>query len=146
VSLNDWRKNGWLKEHQPSGQEIADLLGVADRDLEASCTPELINDWRFNISYNAALQVASAALAASGFHAERANHHYRVTHSLEFTVGVDARTIRTFSTFRKKRNITDYERAHTISDREAEEMLNLARRLRKDVAAWIADKHPGLIS
>ena len=37
MSLNDWaRKHGWLTEHKTSRQEIADLLGVADRDL-ADC-------------------------------------------------------------------------------------------------------------
>jgi len=35
VSLQDWLKFGWLKEHKASRQEIADLLAVADRDLEA---------------------------------------------------------------------------------------------------------------
>jgi hypothetical protein len=31
-------------------------------------------DWAFNIAYNAALQVATAALAAAGYQAERLNH------------------------------------------------------------------------
>src|SRR5436190_11613296 len=108
-SLQDWLKNGWVKAHQTSRQEIADLFAVADRDLAACQTPGLINDWRFNIAYNAALQLASAALAASGYQAERANHHYRVLHSLEFTLGADPATIRKLDVFRKKRNITDYE-------------------------------------
>ena len=38
VSLQDWLKFGWLKEHKTSRQEIADLLAVADRDLEACQT------------------------------------------------------------------------------------------------------------
>jgi DNA-directed RNA polymerase specialized sigma24 family protein len=28
VSLRDWLKTGWVKQHQPSRQEIADLLGL----------------------------------------------------------------------------------------------------------------------
>src|SRR6266852_1401521 len=129
-SLQDWLKDGWVKAHQTSRQEIADLFAVADRDLAACQTPGLINDWRFNIAYNAALQLASAALAAAGYQAERANHHYRVIESLGLTIGMDAATIRTFDTFRKKRNISDYERSGGISDLEAEEMRRLAERLR----------------
>jgi len=34
------------KEHKTSRQEIADLLAVADRDLEACQTPALIPDWQ----------------------------------------------------------------------------------------------------
>jgi len=142
MSLEDWLKFGWLKEHKTSRQEIADLLAVADRDLQACQTPDLVSDWRFNIAYNAALQLATAALAAAGYEAERTNHHYRVIHSLEFTLGVDATAIGKFDVFRKKRNITDYERVDTISETEAEEMRQLAETLRDNVDTWIRKNHP----
>jgi hypothetical protein len=61
MSLEDWQKFGWLKAHKTNRNEIAELLAVADRDLGASKTPSLHNDWSFNIAYNAALQVATAA-------------------------------------------------------------------------------------
>src|SRR5216684_7853963 len=136
TSLQDWLQFGWLKEHRASGQEIADLFAVADRDLAASKTAGLHNDWRFNIAYNAALQLASAALAAAGYQAERSNHHFRVIESLGLTLGVDATTIRMFDTFRKKRNISDYERTGGVSDLEADEMRHLAERLRVEVEVW----------
>jgi len=75
---------------------------VADRDIAACQTPGLVSDWKFNIAYNAALQLASAALAAAGYQADRANHHYRVIQSPEFTLGTDATTVRKFDLFRKK--------------------------------------------
>jgi hypothetical protein len=134
----------WVKQHQPSRQEIADPLGVADRDLQACQTAGLVADWRFNIAYNAALQLAAAALAASGYEASRTAHHVRVIHSLEFTLRLDSGTITTFDTFRKKRNEADYEKAGVISDTEAAEVLAFAKRLRKEVEAWIAKNHPQL--
>jgi hypothetical protein len=97
MSLEDWQKFGWLKVHKTNRNEIAGLLAVADRDLGASKTPGLHNDWGFNIAHNAALQVATAALAASGYQAERANHHYRVIDSLSLTLGTDAGSIKKFS-------------------------------------------------
>jgi hypothetical protein len=142
TSLQDWLKFGWFKEHKTSRQEIDELFAVADRDLAASNTPGLHNDWRFNIAYNAALQLASAALAAAGYQAERSNHHYRVIESLGLTLGVDATTITKFDIFRKKRNISDYERAGGVSDFEADEMRQLAERLRLEVDAWIRQNHP----
>ena len=33
MSLIDWLKAGWLKEHKSTPEEIADLLHIADRDL-----------------------------------------------------------------------------------------------------------------
>ena len=62
MSLQDWVKNGWLKEHTSSRQEISDLLGLVARDLKACQTEKLPLDWRFTIAYNAALQVATSAL------------------------------------------------------------------------------------
>jgi hypothetical protein len=144
VSLADWQKNGWLKAHQTNRNEIAELMAIVDRDLAASKTPGLHNDWSFNIAYNAALQLATAALAASGYQAERANHHYRVIDSLGFTIGIDAGTIKKFDIFRKKRNISDYERSARISEREVEEIRLLAEKLKVDFDTWILKAHPHL--
>ena len=141
-SLKDWLKFGWLKEHKTSRQEIAGLLAVAERDLSACKTPDLHNDWRFNIACNAALQLASAALAISGYKAERANHHYRVIESLAHTLGADTRTIKKFDAFRKKRNISDYEQADIVSDAEADDMRRLAEKLHIDLTTWIRKNHP----
>jgi hypothetical protein len=81
-------------------------------------------------------------LAAAGCEAERANHHYRVIQSLELTLGVEANVIRKFDMFRKKRNITDYEKADTVSETEAGEMRQLAETLRSDVEAWVRKTYP----
>ena len=65
MSLADWERNGWLTKHQTSPNEIRDLLQVVERDLADSASKELSADWRMNIAYNAALQAATAALAAA---------------------------------------------------------------------------------
>src|SRR2546422_3442555 len=89
VSLNAWVKNGWLVAHKTSPQEIKDLLGVADRDLRDCATKGLSDDWRLAIAYNAALQCATAALAASGYRASREARHYRVLQSLGHTISAE---------------------------------------------------------
>ena len=145
MRLQDWLKNSWLVEHKSSPQEIADLLGVADRDL-ADCKSEgLSTDWRMNIAYNAALQAATVALAAVGYRAARDAHHYRVIQSLAYTIGADIKLIAQFDQFRKKRNIGGYERAGLVSDAEADEMVALAQRLRKKVEKWIRTNYPKLL-
>jgi hypothetical protein len=93
---------------------------------------------------NAALQAATAALAAAGYRAGRDAHHDRVIQSLSLTIEADADRIVQFDQFRKKRNIGGYERAGAVSDHEAEEMLALAKALRREVADWIQAKHPDL--
>jgi cell fate (sporulation/competence/biofilm development) regulator YlbF (YheA/YmcA/DUF963 family) len=142
--LKDWRENDWLTEHTTSPQEIKELLGVADRDLKACETDGLGPDWQLAIAYNAALQLAVAALAASGYRASRESHHFRAIQSLKYTIELDSASIDLFDSFRKKRNIGGYERAGTVSEQEAKEIVTLAQKLRKDVEEWLRAYHPEL--
>ena len=78
MSLQDWSRNGWLglstrlaRRRSPSCWQLL---------IETSLIAEyrgLSADWRLNIAYNAALQAASAALAACGYRAARDAHHYQ---------------------------------------------------------------------
>lgn len=145
LNLKNWQLNGWLTAHETSPQEIADLLAVADRDLQDCTVSGLSADWRLNIAYNAALQSAAAALAASGYRAVREAHHFRVIQSLVYTIDLPAAVVTQFDVFRKKRNIGGYERAGMVSDYEADEMLSLAKNIRKKVEDWLNKKYPELL-
>ena len=116
MNLHDWLKNGWLIEHATSSEEIEDLFDAADRDLTDCMVSGLSPDWRLHIAYNAALLLATVALAASGYRTTRESHHYRLIQSLAHTIGVDTTIIKRFDAFRKKRNISGYERTGMISD------------------------------
>jgi hypothetical protein len=74
------------------------------------------------------------------------NHHYRVIQSLEFTTAPGRKFIDTLDGFRKKRNLSSYDVAGSISDKEAEEMLKLATSLRADVEKWIRATRPELFA
>jgi len=139
VSLQEWLKSRRLVQHQTSRQEIGELLGVVDRDLADAQAADLSADWRLNIAYNAALQ------AAAGYRAAREGHHFRVLQSLRFTIGAEATLVAQLDQFRKRRNIGGYERAGTVSDQDAAEMLQLAQRLRADVSAWLRANHSPLL-
>jgi len=127
MTLQSWRQNSWLVQHVTSAQEIADLLRIADRDLAASQAKDLPADWRLAIAYNSALQAATAALAAAGYRASRDNHHYRVVQALEFTVAADRKLIDTLDGFRKKRNLSNYDAAGSVSNREPRKCCNSPR-------------------
>ena len=145
MTLQDWTRNGWLVENKSSPEEIRALLGVVDRDLHDCKASGLSADWRLNIAYNAALQIAIAALAAEGFRTTRESHHHRALHSLEMTMCVDTRTVAQLDAFRKKRNVSDYEQAGMISESEAEEMIALAGCLREHFLEWLRATHPDLV-
>jgi hypothetical protein len=145
VTLEDWLRSGFLRTHCSSRQEIVELFAISDRDLANCRTTGLDAEWRMAIAYNAALQAATAALAAEGYRPARGeSHHWRVIQSLAHTVGADGDTVEQFDRFRKKRNLSAYERSGAVSDQEAEEMRSLAERLREAVGQWIQTAHPEL--
>ena len=145
MSLHDWLANSWLVEHDTSAEEIAALLAIVERDLANAQVAGLSADWKLNIAYNAALQAATAGLAAAGFRAAREQHHFRTIQSLAFTIGWPSAKVDQFDRFRKKRNIGGYETAGLVSDREAREMDDLAAGLRDDVSAWLRKHHIRLL-
>jgi hypothetical protein len=146
MSLRDWLANRWLDEHETNAEEIGNLLALADRDLHDAKSAELSVDWRFNIAYNAALQLAGTAIAASGYRVIRSGpHHHRTIQSLAHTIGADDNTVLLLDRFRKKRNVAKYDAVGTISDQEATEMIALARSLRQRVHDWLHLNHPTLL-
>lgn len=60
-------------------------------------------------------------------------------------MGTDAPAVATFDAFRKKRNITGYERVGTVSDADATAMRTLAVRLRDDLIEWLKRHHGALV-
>ena len=85
-------------------------------------------------------------MAAEGYRASRESHHHRVIQSLEFTLAPERKMIDTFDTFRKKRNISSYDVAGSVSDKEAREMYELAAALRARVERWMRKNHPTLLA
>jgi uncharacterized protein (UPF0332 family) len=146
VSLQDWLNEKLIETHHTSAGEIANLLRICDRDLEKVQIVELGPDWRLSIAHNAALQAATAALAAAGYRARSDGQHYRLIQSLAFTVNTKQAVIKQLDKFRKKRNMSDYERAGLVTEQEATEMIELAKQIRNDVEFWIRLNYPELIT
>jgi len=145
MSLSDWLEKGWLVKHKPNRREIRELLGIADRAISDAQAKGISADARLSIAHNAALQLAAATLAATGYRVGREAHHYRTIQSLAFTIGVNTDMVDQLDSFRKKRNISDYERVGAVSEHEAREMLTLAKTLRETVTVWLQNNYPELI-
>jgi len=147
MSLADWLDHGFTVEHRTSRQEIHELLALVDRDLHESETGTHSPEWKLSIAYNAVVQAAKAALAATGYRIPRSNrsHHYYTIQSLRFTLNADPATILKIEAVQKKRNVSEYERAGAVSNREAQDALDLAKTICKRVRDWLQTKHPELM-
>jgi hypothetical protein len=147
MSLDIWKTNGWLREYSTSDQEITDLLGLVGRDLRDAARQEISTDWRFNIAYNAGLQLATLILFAAGYRTGRGeSKHYRVIQALPLVMGSDFNVVRDYlDNCRRKRNVSEYDAAGTISKKEMNDLLDLIHNFKKQVEAWLKENHPDLI-
>lgn len=147
MSLNDWFKNGWLKTHQTSRDEVQNLLNLITRDLNDCQVPDLSVDWRFAIAYNAALQCCRIALYCHGYKPARGqSEHYRVIQSIVFTFGQEFTDDRDYlNACRNKRNISDYDAAGTISEKETAELTAFANEFYNKSLSWLRNEFPQYI-
>jgi len=147
MSLDAWKTNGWLREYSTSKQEISDLLGLVGRDLKDAARQEISTDWRFNIAYNAGLQLATLILFAAGYKTGRGeSKHYRVIQALPLVMGSNFNVVRDYlDNCRRKRNVSEYDAAGTISEKELNDMLALVMSFKNQVEEWLKKYHPDLI-
>lgn len=144
MSLTIWAKAGWLKAHTPTPAQVAAIFSVVDRDLEDS-KQTLSADGRFNIAYNAALQLCSIVLLAEGWKPDKLNAHHRTISALPLILGKERQDDADYlDTCRSKRNGLEYDAAGRVSTDEARELRNFAVELREAVIAWLDEKHPKL--
>jgi uncharacterized protein (UPF0332 family) len=147
MSLEGWKDSGWLREHETSAKEISGIMALVERDLTDAAREEISTDWRFNIAYNAGLQLATAVLYASGYRAGKGeSKHYRTIQALPLIMGPEFVAVKDYlDNCRRKRNVSEYDTAGTVSEKEANELLRTAQRLKDQVETWLEENHPELI-
>lgn len=143
MTLQDWFRDGWLKRHQTSQQEINELLAKVERDIAEASKEEITLDWRLAIAYNACLGCATIALRSSGYRMPGGTgQHYRTIQSLRFTINPDSDIIISLEAIGKKRAIVSYDAAGTITEAEVDEARELARSLHDAPLKWLKEVHP----
>ena len=96
------------------------------------------------MAYNACLRYATIALNACGYRTAGEGHHQRLIETLKYTIGADSDLITKFHRFRKKRNISSYDVAGSVSQYEVDEAIKLAQELSRLAKDWLKKKHPEL--
>lgn len=145
-SLQNWLNEGRLQQHNTSVKEIEDLLRVVDRDLADAAIKEISADRRFATAYNAALQLATIVLYASGYRAGKSGHHWVTFKILPEVMGPEAQErAGYFNSCRSTRNVTDYDRAGVVADTTAEEILEEVKAFKVEAINWLKANHPELL-
>jgi uncharacterized protein (UPF0332 family) len=146
MTLQNWHNNRWLRPHRTTRTQIANLLAIADRDLEDARSARLSTDWQFGIAYNAALKLCTILLFAEGYRPESNLAHYRTLQALPLILGARHRDNADYlDTCRSRRNQVEYDMVGQTSADEARELIQFASDLRSDVLDWLRKKHPDLV-
>ncbi len=61
MSLEDWKRNHWLKDSTPTLPEITQLFAVVDREIHDASVAGLSVDGKFMHAYDAALNLCTIA-------------------------------------------------------------------------------------
>jgi len=78
---------GRLREHRTSAREIADLVGLVERNLADASVRAVSADRRFTIAYEAALHLATISLYCNGYRTYSTGHHFTTFQALKETMG-----------------------------------------------------------
>ena len=144
MSLADWAKNGWLRTHKPSKEEITNLFEIVERDLKDASAKGISDDWKFGIAYNAALKLCAILLHSSGYRPEKNLAHYRTLQALPLILGDKHKSNADYlDACRKKRNETEYDFAGNISEDEAQELIDFCSEFKTEVSSWLKKNQKG---
>jgi len=145
MTLQKWAEYGWLRSHKTSKKEITDLLRIIDRDLH-DATGDISADWRFGITYNAALKLCTILLYAEGYRPEKNLQHYRTIQALPLILGKkheqDAKYL---DTCRNKRNMVEYDYVGSVMEEDVTELISYVNELRDEVLRWLDESHAELL-
>lgn len=147
MSLELWKSNNWLRETKPTRTEIAKLFAVVDREIKDASIHELSIDGRFMHAYDAALNLCTIALRASGYEVTKGHgHHKRTIEALphcmgkEFSVLADRIEIAS-----RQRGQAMYDRTDVVQEEDASDLLQAAVQLRESVIEWIKRTNPSIV-
>lgn len=147
MSLQQWLENSWIVRADPSKVNAADLLGLVDRDIADGSLEKISSDGRFEHAYSAMRTLCQLALHAEGYRVHKGQPgHERVIESLKYTLGPEWNDQADyFDLCRRTRNSLMYDRADVVSQTDADELLESAKKLREAVIAWLRSKHTDLV-
>lgn len=121
-------------------------MQVVDRDIADAQVPGLSSDRQFLIAYEAALELATIPLYATGHETHGAGHHWLTFRGLPEVMGHEFDDLAVyFDTCRTKRNVGTYDRGGEISVTEAQELVEQVVGFRKILLAWLEQNHPELV-
>lgn len=135
-----------LEKAETDAQEVARYLAKIQRKIEDSKRESNHLDTRFDIAFEALLQIAICALRVNGYRTTSAAGHQQVAiQLLPKSIGIDIAEIRVLDEYRKKRSLGLYQADFEPSAQEVKSVSAAVERLRGSLLAWTRKYHAELL-
>lgn len=135
-----------LEKADPSRDEVARYLTKIHRKVEDSKRKTNHLDTRFDIAFEALLQLALLALRVNGYRTTSAAGHQQIAiQLLPKSIGVAPSDIRALDEYRKKRSIGLYEADFEPSAEEVKAVTAAVDRLLQSLLAWMRKHRPDVL-
>jgi hypothetical protein len=136
-----------LEKAETDADEVARYLEKIGRKLEDSKRTDNYLDTRFDIAFEALLQIAICALRVNGYRTTSAAGHQQVAiQLLPKSIGIETGSVRLLDEYRKKRSLGLYQADFEPSEKEVKAVIEAVERLRAGLVAWIKKNHPELLN
>jgi hypothetical protein len=120
------------------------LRSLVERSFRDVTAAGLSADTRFVIACDAARTLSLIVVRAAGYRPRAIGAHYNTFLALPLANPAFGTLSAYFEGCRIRRNRCEYDFAGGISDTDAEELLNTARRFALEAEAWVTAHHPQL--
>jgi hypothetical protein len=147
MSLEDWKRNHWLKDSIPTLTEITQLFAVVDREIHDASVAGLSVDGKFMHAYDAALNLCTIALRSNGYSVVKGQgHHKKTIEALPLCLGKSfAEIADQIEIASRQRGHAMYDRTGVVEDSDADDLLQTAVALRSALLEWLKAQHPDLL-
>ena len=130
-----------LQQEAASPEEIRRFLNKIAIKLTDAQRETLSLDSRFDLAYEALLQIGLAALRANGFRPDsRGGHHLLALQTLNTTIGYPREKLRLLDEFRRQRATGLYDGSFDPTKAEVQAILRTVTELKNYFEAWLESR------
>jgi hypothetical protein len=128
-----------------SKQELDDIRQMIATNLNDANVAGLSSQGRYEFAYNAARLIATVVIRACGYRViSKTGHHYFTFQALEAADAAFMMAAAHFDAARRKRNDFSYDTPVSISETDADELVQAVQQFQQDAEKWIYAKDPTL--
>jgi hypothetical protein len=132
-----------LQREPASREELSRFLARIETKLADAQASVVSMESRFDIAYEALLQIGIAALRANDMRPDsRGGHHVIALQTLPTTIGAPKTKIRLLDEFRRQRAAGLYDGSFLPTERELEELVSTVGELLALLREWIRTNRP----